>query len=58
MYPWIRWEITSGSLDHKKNDARTIEFRPTIARGGEATINYTDPLQLVNPRQAVRQSVG
>lgn len=44
MYRRIRWEITSGSMDHKKTDARTIEFRPTIARGGEATINYRDPL--------------
>jgi len=41
MYRWIQWEISSGSMDHTKTDARTIEFRPTISAGGQATINYT-----------------
>ena len=41
MYRWIQWEITSKSMDHTKTDARTVEFRPTIGAGGEATINYT-----------------
>jgi hypothetical protein len=41
MYRWIQWDITSKSMDFRKTDARTIEFRPTIAAGGEATIIYT-----------------
>lgn len=41
MYRWIQWDIASASMDHTKTDARTIEFRPAIGAGGEATINYT-----------------
>ena len=41
MYRWIQWEITAGSMSHTKKDARTVEFRPTIAAGGEAIIDYT-----------------
>lgn len=41
MYRWIQWEITAGSTDHTKVDARTIEFRPMIAAGSQATVNYT-----------------
>ena len=41
MYRWIQWDLTAKSMEFKKNDARTIEFRPTIAPGGEATIFYT-----------------
>jgi hypothetical protein len=41
MYRWIQWQITTGSMPHTKPDARTIEFRPTIAAGGEATITYS-----------------
>jgi hypothetical protein len=41
LYRWLQWEITTSSLEHKKTDARTIEFRPTIAPGGEAVIRYT-----------------
>ena len=41
MYRWIQWEITQSSIEHAATDARTIEFRPTIASGGEAVINYT-----------------
>jgi len=41
MYRWIQWDITAKSMEHKKTDARTIEFRPNIAGGGEAVINYT-----------------
>jgi hypothetical protein len=41
MYRWIQWDLTAKSMDFKKTDARTIEFRPTIAPGGEATIFYT-----------------
>lgn len=41
MYRWIQWDLTAKSQEFKKTDARTIEFRPTIAPGGEATIFYT-----------------
>ncbi len=41
LYRWLQWEITAGSMEHRKTDARTIEFRPTIAGGGEAVIRYT-----------------
>ena len=41
MYRWIQWEITAGSMDRTKTDAQTVEFRPTISAGGEATITYT-----------------
>ncbi len=41
MYRWIQWDLTSKSMDFRKTDARTIEFRPTIAPSGEATIIYT-----------------
>ncbi len=41
MYRWIQWDVTSKSMDFNKTDARTIEFRPTIAPGGEGTIFYT-----------------
>jgi hypothetical protein len=41
MYRWIQWDITSKSMDSNKTDARTIEFRPVIQPGGEATIIYT-----------------
>jgi hypothetical protein len=41
MYRWIQWETTANSEPYKKTDARTIEFRPRIPAGGEATITYT-----------------
>ena len=41
MYRWIQWNLAVKSMVHKKTDARTIEFRPTIAPGGEAVITYT-----------------
>src|SRR5439155_4284737 len=41
LYRWLQWEITTGSMEHRKVDARTIEFRPAIAGGGEAVIRYT-----------------
>jgi hypothetical protein len=41
MYRWIQWEIRAGSHEYTKTDARTIEFRPRIAPGEEATITYT-----------------
>jgi hypothetical protein len=41
LYRWVNWDLTSKSMDFKKTDARTIEFRPAIAPGGEATIIYT-----------------
>ncbi len=41
MYRWSQWEITANSMDYTKTDAQTVEFRPTIPGGGEATITYT-----------------
>lgn len=41
MYRSLQWEITATSMENAKKDARTIEFRPTIAPGGEAVIRYT-----------------
>lgn len=41
MYRWIQWDLTSKSMEFNKTDARTIEFRPTVPPGGEATIIYT-----------------
>jgi hypothetical protein len=41
MYRWIEWEVTAGSMEHIKNDARTVEFRPVVPGGGEVIITYT-----------------
>jgi hypothetical protein len=41
LYRWLQWEITASSMENRKSDARTIEFRPTIAPDGEAVIRYT-----------------
>ncbi|MBI4166542.1 MAG: hypothetical protein HY508_12485 [Acidobacteria bacterium] len=41
LYRWVNWDLTSKSMEFKKTDSRTIEFRPTIQPGGEATIFYT-----------------
>ena len=41
LYRWLQWEITSSSMENRKTDARTMEFRPVIAAGGEAVIRYT-----------------
>jgi hypothetical protein len=41
LYRWLQWTIATGSMEHRNIDARTIEFRPTIAAGGEAVIRYT-----------------
>jgi hypothetical protein len=41
MYRWIQWEITASSMEYRKTDARTVEFRPRISGGGQVTINYT-----------------
>ncbi len=41
MYRWVNWDLTSKTMDFKKTDSRTIEFRPTIQPGGEVTTIYT-----------------
>ena len=41
LYRWLQWTIPTGSMEHRNIDARTVEFRPTIAAGGEAVIRYT-----------------
>jgi hypothetical protein len=41
MYRWIEWDVTAKSMEHRKTDARTIEFRPTVPPAGESVITYT-----------------
>jgi hypothetical protein len=41
MYRWLQWEITTASSEYRKTDARTVEFRPSLAPGQEAVIRYT-----------------
>ncbi|MBM4286393.1 MAG: hypothetical protein FJ128_14290 [Deltaproteobacteria bacterium] len=41
LYRWIQWDIPQKSMEFHKTDARTVEFRPTVAPGGEAVITYT-----------------
>ena len=41
LYRWFQWDITGGTMDHAKTDARTIEFRPRVPADGQAIINYT-----------------
>jgi len=41
LYRWLQWEITASSTPNRKTDARTMEFRPVIAGGGETVIRYT-----------------
>ncbi len=41
LYRWLQWEVTSASMEHTKTNARTVEFQPSIAAGGEAVIRYT-----------------
>ena len=41
LYRWLQWEITANSMENRKTDARTMEFRPVISGGGEAVIRYT-----------------
>jgi len=41
MYRWVQWQLTTSSMESAKTDARTIEFRPTIAAGGEVVLRYT-----------------
>ncbi len=41
LYRWIEWQLAAHSLDFRKTDARTIEFRPSVPASGEAVITYT-----------------
>lgn len=41
LYRWFQWDITGGTMDHTKTDARTIEFRPKVPADGQAIVNYT-----------------
>lgn len=41
MYRWHEWGITTASLQQRKLDSRTVEFRPQIPANGEAVITYT-----------------
>jgi hypothetical protein len=41
MYRSLQWELAANSAACTENDARTLEFRPTIPAGGEAVITYT-----------------
>ena len=54
MYRSLQWEITATSMENTKKDARTIEFRPTVAPGGEAVIRLYSSLHLVRGGSRVR----
>lgn len=41
MYRAIQWAVTATTAQFDKTDARTIEFRPRVPAGGEATVRYT-----------------
>jgi len=41
LYRWTNWEIRQPSMDHKKTDAQTLEFRVSLKPGEERTVTYT-----------------
>lgn len=41
LYRWTNWEIRQPSMDQKKTDAQTIEFRVSLKPGEERTVTYT-----------------
>jgi hypothetical protein len=41
LYRWFQWEITGSTMDYRKTDARTVEFRPNVSADGQAVISYT-----------------
>lgn len=41
LYRWPTWEITDKSMDYKKTDDQTIEFRVPIQPDEEQTVTYT-----------------
>lgn len=41
LYRWPTWEITDKSMDFKKTDDRTIEFRVPVKPDEEQTVTYT-----------------
>ena len=41
LYRWSSWEIREKSLDFKKTDAQTIEFRVPLKPDEEQTVTYT-----------------
>lgn len=41
LFRYTNWEILSASEAYTQLDANTIEFRPTVAAGGEVKLTYT-----------------
>ena len=41
LYRWSEWEISENSAPFEKLDASTIEFRVSVAPGGEEILSYT-----------------
>lgn len=41
LYRWTNWEIKDPSMEYRKNDSQTIEFRVPLKAGEEKVINYT-----------------
>ena len=48
LYRWSDWEISESSAPFEKLDASTIEFRVSVAPGGEEILTYT--VQYTFPR--------
>ena len=41
LYRWTNWQITNGTHNFEKEDARTVRFPVRIAAGQEVTLRYT-----------------
>jgi hypothetical protein len=41
LYRWSSWNVVKKTHEYQKQDARTIHFPVSIAKGGEAVIRYT-----------------
>jgi hypothetical protein len=41
LYRWPTWAITDKSMDFKKTDAQTVEFRVKVAPDAEETVTYS-----------------
>jgi hypothetical protein len=40
LYRWPTWQITDKSMDFKKTDAQTVEFRVKVEPDAEQTVTY------------------
>ncbi|MBZ0276054.1 MAG: DUF4139 domain-containing protein, partial [Anaerolineae bacterium] len=41
LFRWSNWEILNASHEYTKTDSSTVEFRASVAPGGETVITYT-----------------